>query len=84
MEGITCVVCHRVKRPYNKANSRLTIQLGHQLQGCMYGPFDDAVIGQLNENPSQGARYLKTSVFCGACHDVASSQGVRLEEAFSE
>jgi hypothetical protein len=51
----------------------------------MYGPFDHAVTGpESGTHPSRGRPYIKTSQFCGECHDVTSPEGVRLEEAFSE
>ena len=52
---------------------------------CMFGPFKDPVGGShVGTHPSSGRPYIKTSQFCGECHDVISPQGVRLEEAFSE
>ncbi|MEW4530461.1 multiheme c-type cytochrome [Maioricimonas sp. JC845] len=83
MEGITCVVCHRMQRPYYKASGRLPVTPGQADQGCMYGPFVDAV-PVAGGHPAQGSGYLLKSEFCGSCHDVTSPQGVRLEEAFSE
>lgn len=51
----------------------------------MYGPFDDPALGpDKGTHRSTGNSYLKTSQFCGECHDVFNPQGVRLEEAFSE
>ena len=84
MEGITCVVCHRLARPYYKSNTRRAIVPGKLLEGCMFGPFDDAVSADLLSHASAGSAHLKSSAFCGACHDVTSPEGVRLEEAYSE
>lgn len=84
MEGVTCVVCHRVKKPYYKANARLAIQPGKLTDTCMYGPFDDPVAAQHGAHPATGRPHYKTSAFCGTCHDVTNPQGIRLEEAFSE
>jgi hypothetical protein len=84
MEGVTCVVCHRMARPYYKANVRHAIQPGKLLESCMFGPFDDAASGKHRAHVSAGNTFLKQSAFCGTCHDVTSPQGVRLEEAFSE
>lgn len=80
MEGVTCVVCHRRKQPTYKSNSRFYVQPGDVLTTCMYGPFDDAV----SLHPAEGKPFIKTSAFCGTCHDVTSPNGLRLEEAFSE
>ncbi len=83
MEGVTCVVCHRVRQRHYKSSGRLAIEPGQVVDGCVYGPFDDPVFVS-GAHRSQQQPYLKTSQFCGTCHDVTSPQGVRLEEAFSE
>ena len=84
MEGITCVVCHRMSRPYYKSSGRIPVQPGQALTECEFGPFDDPVqIGE-QTHPASGSNYLRSSNFCGTCHDVTNPEGVRLEEAFSE
>ncbi len=83
MEGVTCVVCHRMKQQHYKSSGRQFIQPGDVLTQCIYGPFEDPVRVP-GDHPSQGRPFIKTSEFCGTCHDVISPQGVRLEEAFSE
>ncbi|PHS12527.1 MAG: hypothetical protein COA78_08180 [Blastopirellula sp.] len=85
MEGITCIACHRRGTKHYKSNGRLPIEPGGLLENCMYGPFDDSAGGEaIGAHNSVGFSYLKSSQFCGECHDVTSPQGVRLEEAFSE
>ncbi|MGE4002231.1 MAG: multiheme c-type cytochrome, partial [Planctomycetaceae bacterium] len=84
MEGVTCVVCHRLQRPYYKANSQLPVQPGQVLDTCVFGPFDDPVQFGNATHPASGSDHLRSAAFCGACHDVTSPEGVRLEEAFSE
>ncbi|MCA9109252.1 MAG: hypothetical protein KDA52_04840 [Planctomycetaceae bacterium] len=84
MEGVTCVVCHRLQRPYYKASGRLPVQPGQVLDVCVFGPFEDPVTLDGNVHEAGKSQHLTSSAFCGACHDVTSPQGVRLEEAFSE
>ena len=84
MEGVTCVVCHRQRQPYYKSNARQHIEAGGVFDTCMYGPFDDPTTDATQSHPAVGNLYLKSSAFCGSCHDVTSPVGVRLEEAFSE
>ena len=84
MEGVTCVVCHRRARPYYKSNTRAALVGGTLRQGCLFGPFDDPASVQTKTHPSAGRPFLKTSAFCGTCHNVTSPAGVRLEEAYSE
>jgi len=84
MEGVTCVVCHRLQRPFYKASGRLPVTPGQVNEGCFYGPFGDAVNPDGSAHDATGAAHLTKSALCGSCHDVTSPQGVRLEEAFSE
>ena len=83
MESVTCITCHRRKDGRYKSSGRVRVEPGELLETCMYGPFD-------NSTPIDGAHksgqlpYIKSSQFCGGCHDVISPSGVRLEEAFSE
>jgi hypothetical protein len=83
MESVTCVVCHRRKHGQYKNNGRLVAQPGGLFEQCMFGPFDDAV-SDGTSHPSVGFPYIKSSQFCGDCHDVTAPNGVRNEEAFSE
>jgi hypothetical protein len=77
------VVCHRRKHGQYKNNGRLTVEPGDLLATCMFGPFDDAVSAETS-HASVGFPYIKSSQFCGDCHDVTAPNGVRNEEAFSE
>jgi hypothetical protein len=84
MEGITCVACHRVERPYYKASTRRHVIPGKLVEGCMYGPFSDSVAAKEDAHATAGLASIRTSAFCGSCHDVTSPEGIRLEEAYSE
>ncbi len=83
-EGVTCVVCHRISKPYYKSNVRMNIEPGKRELACIYGPFENDAHSKMNGHPSKKQNYLKDSAFCGTCHDVTTPRGVRLEEAFSE
>jgi hypothetical protein len=83
LEGVSCVVCHRMKRSYYKSNARSFIEPGGLMDTCMYGPFDDSTEVP-GTHPAVGRPHYKESFFCGSCHDVTNPAGVRLEEAFSE
>lgn len=84
MEGVTCVACHRVDKFYYKANTRRHMIPGKLSEGCMYGPFQDAVSVDENSHGAAKSVSIRSSAFCGTCHDVYSPEGIRLEEAFSE
>lgn len=83
-EGVTCVVCHRRSTGHYKNNGRLPIEPGRLHEGCFYGPFESTATEEFGTHPSQSLPYIKTSQFCGECHDVVAPNGVRNEEAFSE
>ncbi len=84
MEGITCVVCHRRKDARYKSNGRISLTPGGVMEGCVYGPFGSQGAASMGAHPSPRLDYIKSSQFCGECHDVTSPTGLRLEEAFSE
>ncbi|MDP6873942.1 MAG: multiheme c-type cytochrome [Alphaproteobacteria bacterium] len=48
-EGITCVVCHRIDRDYNKASGRLALVEGG-LTEAVYGPAGNAELARVLEN----------------------------------
>lgn len=50
----------------------------------MYGPFDAPTSKEVGSHVSAHLNYIKSSQFCGECHDVTNPAGMRLEEAFSE
>ena len=101
-EGITCVVCHRINKTYNKVSGRLALVEGG-LTDPVFGPTGNRGVKNVLNKPSKfrvvtdskepgrkihsEARLfetIKSSTFCGSCHDVTLFNGFRLEEAFSE
>ncbi|MFT5523763.1 MAG: hypothetical protein ACI9HK_001711, partial [Pirellulaceae bacterium] len=84
MEGVTCIVCHRRKSGHYKSSGRVVFQPGGLMDGCMYGPFETATSAEAGSHKSSNFPYIKSSQFCGECHDVTSPTGLRLEEAYSE
>ncbi len=84
MEGVTCITCHRVAKPYYKAGTRRHIVSGKLSEGCMFGPFQNEISVDDNLHGATKSVSIRSSAFCGTCHDVYSPEGIRLEEAFSE
>lgn len=95
-EGITCIVCHRVKKSFGKISGRVALEAG-RLGKPIYGPkgneqfaedFGNEIKQKLGEGKvhgeTKGFFQLTTPGFCGICHDVNLVNGFRLEEAFSE
>lgn len=93
MEGITCVVCHRVPKAYGKITGRFPLEPG-DIQAPIYGPRagDEAkrMRESFGDNPPRmhrEARLLEQVSqpgFCGRCHDVRLVNGIRFEDLFSE
>ena len=51
-EGITCVVCHRIKRDYNKASGRLALVEGG-LTEPIFGPKGNEELARVLDNPQE-------------------------------
>ena len=51
-EGITCVVCHRVAKAYNKASGRIALVEGDLLTP-VYGPSGNKELKRVLENPDE-------------------------------
>jgi len=51
-EGITCVVCHRMDRNYNKASGRLALVKGG-LTDPIYGPKGNAEMERILAKPDE-------------------------------
>jgi mono/diheme cytochrome c family protein len=93
MEGITCVVCHRVPEAYGKITGRLPLEPGN-IRNPVYGPRKGdelkRVLDAYGKNPPKThreARLLEQVAqpgFCGRCHDVRLVNGIRFEDLFSE
>ncbi|MGH8548717.1 MAG: c-type cytochrome [Methylococcales bacterium] len=93
LEGITCVVCHRVAEAYGKNTGRLPLEPG-DIRNPVYGPRKgdelQRVLDSHKDNPPKvhrEARLLEQVSqpgFCGRCHDVRLVNGIRFEDLFSE
>jgi hypothetical protein len=99
-EGVTCVVCHRLKNEYGKVSGRISLVEGG-LTDPVFGPTDSKILNEILKDPNVTADpTVKTATqihsdvenyslisepgFCGSCHDVTMPDGFRLEEAFAE
>lgn len=93
LEGITCVVCHRVPEAYGKITGRFPLEPG-DIRSPIYGPRSDEELKKVLEahkdNPPKihrEARLLEQVSqpgFCARCHDVRLVNGIRFEDLFSE
>ncbi|MDD2760828.1 MAG: c-type cytochrome, partial [Methylomonas sp.] len=93
MEGITCVVCHRVPQAYGKITGRFPLEPG-DIHAPIYGPRSgDEAKRVLDSQAAQAPRMHREARlleqvsqpgFCGRCHDVRLANGIRFEDLFSE
>jgi hypothetical protein len=83
-EGVTCIVCHRQVKGSYKSSGRVYLKPGQDHEVCILGPFDSSLHDPSGSHKSKQFPYLRSSQFCGECHDVTNPVGIRLEEAFSE
>jgi len=90
IEGITCVVCHRLKGNHGKTRGEVVVNKG-DLETPLFGPFDQIKqipIGRPEEKRfTHAATYtqnIRESQFCGQCHDVPVPNSYRLEDLFGE
>ncbi len=88
LEGVTCVVCHRVKNSHGRTRGELVIETG-VLEDDVYGPFDKikpVPIGREDKetHKAEALPFIRRAEFCGQCHDVTGPDGFRIEDLFTE
>jgi nitrate/TMAO reductase-like tetraheme cytochrome c subunit len=88
LEGVTCVVCHRVPKRHGRSRGELVIEKG-PLEDKFYGPFDNIKPIPLGRDKDETHKAMKLpfiskAEFCGQCHDVTAPNGFRLEDLFTE
>jgi len=93
MEGITCVVCHRIPAAYGKITGRFPLEPG-DIKNPVYGPRKDdelqRVLAANSDHPPKTHRkaglldQISQPGFCARCHDVRLVNGIRFEDLFSE
>ncbi|QPJ64572.1 MAG: hypothetical protein G3M78_03845 [Candidatus Nitrohelix vancouverensis] len=88
IEGITCVVCHRMVGNHGKTRAEVFIKKG-PIEEELFGPFDgikQIPIGREGEltHKASMSKNISSGQFCGQCHDVPVANGFRLEDLFGE
>lgn len=91
LEGVTCVVCHAIDRLHGLVSGKFHISPEFPFYGPFYGPDEPAAkLGGEKTmiedipHPAKRALAIENSRLCGSCHDLISTGGLRIEEAFSE
>ncbi|MBA3936670.1 MAG: hypothetical protein H0X38_04345 [Planctomycetes bacterium] len=99
LEGVTCVVCHRINTKYGKVVGNLHLVEGDQF-AKVYGSWDGKVVadtakaaGIATAPGQQGAQMhatadffepLTSSAFCAQCHEVINPAGIHLQDTYSQ
>ncbi len=99
LEGVTCVVCHRIATKYGKVVGNIHLVEGDQF-AKVFGPWDGKEVeaaaktaGIATEKGKQGAQMhavadffepMTTSAFCGQCHEVINPVGIHLQDTYSQ
>ena len=77
-EGVTCAYCHAVEGPGEAGGvPPYTLDLTHY-----YGTIRSPVF--TNTHGSAYSAYIKTSEYCGACHDYKNQNGVPISNTYAE
>jgi Cytochrome c554 and c-prime len=94
MESVTCMTCHSQHKNFAEATAQIPVPIPGDPEPTVYGPYygsdepgapDDPAV-RLIKTPHK-SRYsplFTSGHLCGACHDVFTPDGFRLEEAYSE
>jgi len=78
MEGVTCYFCHAIEGPGDpKGIPPYTLDLA-KMQGTIRSPQPTPAHG------SAHSTYVKSSDYCGGCHEYKNQHGVRIGETLSE
>lgn len=94
MESVTCMTCHSQSANFAEATGQIPLPVPGDPEPTVYGPYYGS--DEPGAPPDPSLRLIKTphksrysplftsGHLCGACHDVFTPDGFRLEEAYSE
>ena len=81
--GVSCYFCHNVVGVEGDHNGMLRIANDTVMRGPIRDPQDPRVHGALGSDLLDSSK-PDSSAMCGACHDVVTQSGVRLERTYQE
>ena len=94
LDSVGCMTCHSQHTNQVEASGLIPVPIPGDPEPIVYGPYygsdennptgDSA--NQLIKTPHQArySKYFESAKLCGACHDVLTPDGFRIEEAYSE
>jgi nitrate/TMAO reductase-like tetraheme cytochrome c subunit len=98
IEGVTCVVCHRVDEYYGRVNGERRMIEGSIFEP-IYGPVGVDMSPVINNSyvatepgadgtpihkAARHSDYISSSEFCASCHQVAVHPGIKLEVVYEQ
>jgi Cytochrome c554 and c-prime len=94
LDSVGCMTCHSQHTNQVEASALIPVPIPGDPEPTVYGPYYGSEetnptgnpINQLIKTPHQSAfsPYFESAKLCGACHDVLTPDGFRIEEAYSE
>jgi len=83
--GVQCDSCHTIGKDHGLVSGDFPLEPGRTKYGIFGTGFNgDSKPVRNSFHKSLEFTYLKTSEFCGSCHDVVTPKGLRVEETFAE
>lgn len=83
LKGVTCYFCHSVAEVTGTHNAALKLADDGVMRGGFADPSPQAP-HKAAYSPLHDRDRLESSSLCGACHDIVTPQGARIERTFAE
>jgi hypothetical protein len=94
LDSVGCMSCHSQHTNQAEASGVIPVPIPGDPEPIVYGPYYGSEeqnptgisINQLITTPHQSrySKFFESANLCGACHDVFTPDGFRIEEAYSE
>jgi len=94
LDSVGCMTCHSQHTNQAESSGLIPVPIPGDPEPTVYGPYYGSdqsnptgdPVNQLIKTPHRSAysRYFESANLCGACHDVLTPDGFRIEEAYSE
>ena len=94
LDSVGCMTCHSQHTNQAEASGLIPVPIPGDPEPTVYGPYYGSdennptgdSINQLIKTPHEArySKYFQSANLCGACHDVLTPDGFRIEEAYSE
>ena len=82
-QGVTCYFCHNAVSIEADHNAQLSLANDQTMRGGLHDAYDPGVHA-VAYSDLHDRNNLKSSQFCGSCHDVVTPKGVHIERTYAE